>query len=94
MRLYARPWRWQRPPRRRSPEQAKRLQVQYGPLDDSPARVEAAISRYQETMSLDRKTESGRRTYARMLMEQAEALLHYGQFDLRKSWPSVLPNSR
>ena len=62
--------------------QAKRLQVRYGPLDDSPERAEAAISKYQEIVTLDRNTEAGRRAYARMLMEQAEALVHYGEFDV------------
>ena len=38
--------------------QAKRLQVRYGPLDDSPERAEAAISKYQEIMTLDRNTEA------------------------------------
>ena len=61
---------------------AKQLQVRYGPLDDSPERVEAAIGKYQEVITLDRNSEAGRRNYARMLMEQAEALVHYGEFDL------------
>ena len=61
--------------------QAKRLQVRYGPLDDSPERTEGAINKYQEVMTLDRNTEGGRRAYARALMDQAEALLHYGEFD-------------
>ncbi len=61
--------------------QAKRLQVRYGPLDDSPERTEGAISKYQDVMTLDRNTEAGRRAYARVLMDQAEALLHYGEFD-------------
>ncbi len=61
--------------------QAKRLEVRYGPLDDSPAKVEATIAKYQEIVTLDRNTETGRRAYARLLMEESEALLHYGQFD-------------
>ncbi|MGO8689719.1 MAG: hypothetical protein ACLQLG_08785 [Thermoguttaceae bacterium] len=61
--------------------QAKRLEVRYGPLDDSPAKVEATIAKYQEIVTLDRNTEAGRRAYARLLMEESEALLHYGQFD-------------
>jgi general secretion pathway protein D len=61
--------------------EAKRLDVQYGPMDDSPAKVEAAISKYQEIMTLDRNTDEGRRAYARMLMEESEALLRYGQLD-------------
>ena len=39
--------------------QAKRLEVRYGPLDDSPAKVEATIAKYQEIVTLDRNTEAG-----------------------------------
>ena len=62
--------------------QAKRLQVRYAPLEDSPERVEAAVNKYQDTMSLDKNTEAYRRAYARMLMEQAEALFRYGELGL------------
>ncbi len=61
--------------------QAKRLQVHYALTEDSPEKVEAAISKYQEIMGLERSTEQGRRAYARMLMEQAEALLRYGEYE-------------
>jgi hypothetical protein len=59
--------------------QAKRLAVHYGPLDDSPEKVETAISKYQEVAALDRNTDAYRRSYARMAMEQSEALLRYGE---------------
>ena len=62
--------------------QAKRLQVRYAPTEDSPEKVEAAISKYQEIIGLERSTEAGRRAYARMLMEQAEALLRYGEYEV------------
>ncbi len=58
--------------------QAKRLQVSYAPLDDTPERVEAAIHQYQEVAAEPNQTEAQRRRKVRMLMGQAEALLRYG----------------
>ena len=60
--------------------QAKQLQARYAPLDDSPEKVEAAISKYQEVATLDKSTEIYRRAYARMLMEQAEVLLRWSEY--------------
>ncbi len=61
--------------------QAKRMAVRYAPTDDTPERVEAALARYQEVNSLDKGTQAYRRAYARMLMEQAEALLRWGDYE-------------
>jgi general secretion pathway protein D len=61
--------------------QARQEQVRYAPNEDSPERVEAAIARFTEVSRLDRSTEDGRKTYARMLMEQSEALLQWGELD-------------
>ena len=47
--------------------------------EDSPERVEAAIARFVEVNRLDRSTEENRKTYATMLMEQAEALVAMGR---------------
>ena len=62
-------------------QQAKGMQVNYQPLDDTPERVEATIARYQELSTLDKGTEAYRRGYARSLMEQADALLRWGEQD-------------
>ena len=57
------------------------MRVNYQPLDDTPERVEATIAKYQELSTLDKGTEAYRRGYARSLMEQADALLRWGQQD-------------
>ena len=44
----------------------------------APRRSKRPSASTRRPSSLDRNTEAGRRAYARMLMEQAEALLHYG----------------
>ncbi|MGA2068155.1 MAG: hypothetical protein ABSG86_24500 [Thermoguttaceae bacterium] len=59
--------------------QAKRLRVRYAPADDCPEKVETAIAKYMEVRGLDKSREANRRAYARMLMEQAEALLQWGE---------------
>ena len=61
--------------------QAKNQNLQYGPMDDTPEKVEAAIQKTQDLASLEKNSEVYRRTYARNLMEQAEALLLYGELD-------------
>ena len=61
--------------------QARQEQIRYAPNEDSPERVEAAIARFVEVSRLDRSTEDNRRTYARMLMEQSEALLQWGELE-------------
>jgi len=63
-------------------EQAKQVQAQYRPLDDTPEKVEAAIRKYQDVIGRAAKdTEAYRRTYSRMLMKQANALLRAGDHD-------------
>ena len=62
-------------------QQAKRVPVNYQPLDDTPDKVEAAIRRYEEVSNLDKNSEAYRRAYARNLMEQADALLRWGERD-------------
>ena len=57
------------------------MRVNYQPLDDTPDKVEAAIRKYQELSGLDKNTEAYRRAYARNLMEQADALLRWGEQD-------------
>jgi hypothetical protein len=60
-------------------QRAKGMQVNYQPLDDTPDKVEAAIRRYQEISTLDKDSEAYRRALARNLMEQADALLRWGE---------------
>ena len=61
--------------------QARQEQIRYAPNEDCPDRVEAAIARFVEVSRLERSTEENRKTYARMLMEQSEALLQWGELD-------------
>jgi general secretion pathway protein D len=61
--------------------QARQEQIRYAPNEDSPERVEAAIARFVEVSRLERSTEENRKTYARMLMEQSEALLQWGELE-------------
>ena len=60
---------------------ARQDQIRYAANEDSPDRVEAAIAKFVEISRLDRANEENRRAYARMLMEQAEALLQWGELD-------------
>ncbi len=69
--------------------QAKSENLQYGPMDDTPDKVEAAIQKAQDLASLEKNSEVYRRTYARNLMEQAEALLQYGELDEAERLGSV-----
>ena len=55
-------------------QQAKASPAQYDPLDDTPERVDLAIRKYQDVMAQQSNTEVWRRQYARVLMEQADAL--------------------
>ena len=61
--------------------QAKQSPVRYSQSDDSPERVEAAIAKCQELNGMEKNTDLYRRAYARLLMEQAEALMRWGEFD-------------
>lgn len=65
-------------------DQAKALGVPYGPGEDSPARVEAAIGVYNDLISQRASrgtTEAYRHQYARILLDQAQALLRWRDFD-------------
>ncbi len=65
-------------------DQAGQLGVGYRPNEDSPARIRALIDKVQhlsEQPADQRRSEAYRRQYARVLMEQAEALLQHGQLD-------------
>ncbi len=62
-------------------QKARAMKVDYRPLDDTPDKVEAAVQKYRELSGLDRSTEAYARAYARNLMDQADALARWGQFD-------------
>ena len=62
-------------------QQAKNQNLQYGPLDDTPEKIEAAIRKMRDLASVDKNTEAYRRAYARNVMEQAEALLRHSEWD-------------
>ncbi len=65
-------------------EQAKSLNINYGPADDTPERVETQVTAYRELKADEPqrgRTESYRRQYARILMEQAEGLLRWQDYD-------------
>jgi general secretion pathway protein D len=62
--------------------QAKELGVRYEFHEDSPAKVEAAISRYADLVQLkDKDSDAYRRRYADLQMQQAEDLLRWRDFD-------------
>jgi len=63
---------------------ARSLGIEYGVGEDSPAKVEAAIRKYQDVINQQQgrqRSEAWRRQYAEALMEQAEALLGWGRLD-------------
>jgi general secretion pathway protein D len=65
-------------------DEARKLDATYNFDEDSPAKVEAAIRKYEEIMKRpagEKRTEAWRRQYAGALMEQAENLLRWKQFD-------------
>jgi len=62
-------------------QQAKTLNAQYDPLGDSPEKVEAAISKFEDIKKQQSNSEGWRRMYARMLLEQADALIRLGELD-------------
>jgi general secretion pathway protein D len=62
-------------------QQARNMRVNYQPLDDTPDRVEAAIRRHQEIQGLDKTTEAYARICSRSLMEQADSLVRWGEYD-------------
>ncbi len=63
--------------------QAKQLQLNYGSMDDSPARIEALIRKQTELNSLAGRADSDgyRHQYAALLMEESEGLLRWREFD-------------
>ncbi len=64
--------------------QAGALKIRYGLRDDSPEKVQAAIDGFRNLKAEPDKrknTESYRRQYARLLMQQAEALLRHEDYD-------------
>ncbi len=65
-------------------QQARSLNVSYGPADDTPDRVDAQIAKYRNLKAEEAqrgKTEGYRRQFARILMEQAEGLMRWRDFD-------------
>ena len=65
-------------------KQAENLNVIYGHLDDTPAKVETIIKKYNSLISTkaDRKdSEAYRRQYARVFIEQAEGLFRWRNYD-------------
>jgi len=61
-------------------QQAKALNAQYSPTDDTPERLEAIVGRYTDLMAQRSErgnTESWRREHARVLMDQADGLLRW-----------------
>jgi len=61
--------------------QARVSNLTHDSFGDTPEKVEAAIREYQNLMAQPNNTEAYRRAYARMLMNQADALLRAGDFD-------------
>jgi len=65
-------------------QQAKALPVEYGPTDDSPSKVQSVTRAYGDLIAQQTQrgnTEAYRSQHARILMEQAEGLLHYRDWD-------------
>jgi general secretion pathway protein D len=75
-------------------QQAKNQNLQYGPADDTPEKMEAAVRKMQDLASLEKNTEAYRRAYARNVTEQAEALLHYGELDEAERLANVAANQQ
>lgn len=65
-------------------EEAKRYSVNYGPAEDSPVRVEADIVAFNDLVNdknLKKYTQAYNRKLARVLMQQAEALLDWKSYN-------------
>lgn len=62
--------------------QAKALPSHYGPLDDTPQRVDEEIQRYEQLSAKPEDTEIYRRSYAKMLLAQARALISTNDLDV------------
>ncbi|MEA1951153.1 MAG: hypothetical protein U9N87_07200, partial [Planctomycetota bacterium] len=64
--------------------QAKEYRVSYGPSDDTPFLVETAVKKYADLKAQEptrKGTKAYRRSTARLMMEQAVALLKWNDFD-------------
>ncbi len=65
-------------------QQSRSLQVQYGIKDDSPAKVAAAIQKYEDVAARRKarpQSKATGRMYAELLLQQAEILGRYGRLD-------------
>ena len=62
-------------------ERARAMRINYQPLDDTPDKVEAAIRGNRKLQGLDKSTEAYARVCSRSLMDQADALLRWGEYD-------------
>ena len=65
-------------------ERAKAMNAQYHPLGDTPEKVEATVAGYVDVMAQRNErgnTDTWRRQYAKSLMDQADALLRWRDFD-------------
>ncbi len=65
-------------------EQAKAQPLAYGPKDDTPMRVEAAIEKFEMLLAeapRRKHTEGYRRQFAKLMMEQSEAVLGWNDFE-------------
>jgi general secretion pathway protein D len=62
-------------------QQARGQRANYDPLGDTPDKVEAAIQKYQTVMARQDSSEAFRRAYAKMLMEQSQALVKTRDYD-------------
>ena len=62
---------------------ARKLNVPYGPQDDSPERVDTAIRNYRQVTeaSGERPDDAARRQLADLLMDQSQQLLRWDEFD-------------
>jgi hypothetical protein len=60
---------------------ARAMRLSYRPLDDTPEQVETIVRKYQDLSGLDKNTEAYARMYARSLMDQADGLARWGEYD-------------
>ena len=66
-------------------DSAKQLNVAYGLADDSPAKVEAAVVKYEQVQANRAALNADpawQKHYAQIMMEQAEGLLRYREFEV------------
>ncbi len=62
-------------------QRARSQRVNYRPTDDTPDKVEAVVRSYQGLANLEKGTEAHSRASARNLMEQADGLARWGDYD-------------